>query len=114
MRDGHARSGPVTDDLSADDACALLAAWLHAAELELTADELLPHLQSHGFSHAELFGRVRGAHVRRLARVAEAVGAQADAASPDLAGLADGLYDACLAAIPYVPPSPSSARRRRA
>ncbi|MCW3000122.1 MAG: glycosyltransferase [Solirubrobacterales bacterium] len=103
MRDGHARSGPVTDDLSADDARALLAAWLHAAELDLGAGELLAHLQADGFSHAELFGRARGAHVRRLARVAEAVGVQAEAASPDLAGLADGLYDACLAVIPYVP-----------
>lgn len=105
MRDGHARSGPVTDDLSADDARALLAAWLHAAELDLTPAGLLEHLQADGFSHAGLLGRASAAHERRLGGVAQAlVRATSDeAAAPDLAGLADGLYDACLAVIPYVP-----------
>ncbi len=103
MLEGDERSGTAGNDLCPDDARTLLAAWLEAVGLELDAGELLAYLQEDDFSHADLFRRARRAHERKLTRAVDAVVAQVSAPSPDYAKAAGGLFDACVAAIPYAP-----------
>jgi glycosyltransferase involved in cell wall biosynthesis len=102
MRDGDARGGAIGTGLCADDARALLRAWLAAVELDLTGPELLAHLQHEDFSHADLFRRARRCHERKLAHAVEQIAAAAPG-SADLGQTAQMLFDACLAAIPYAP-----------
>ena len=107
MRDGGARSGsPVGADLAPDDARALLRAWLDAVEFDGTEAELLAALQDEDFSHSDLYRRARRAHERKLA--AQVDGVVALAADPardtaDFLATAAGVFDACIAAIPYAP-----------
>ena len=103
MFEADARSGATTGDLCPDDARGLMASWLEAAEVRLGAPEFLAYLQEEDFSHADLFRRARRAHERKLARVVEDAVAQAASPTPDVAKLAGGLFDACVAVIPYVP-----------
>ena len=103
MTEGDKRSGPASSDLCAEDARHLLAAWLEAVELDLGEDELLAHLQDDDFSHADLFRRARRAHERKLAGAVEEVVTQARSSTPDYGKAARGLFDACVAAIPYAP-----------
>ncbi len=112
MAEGEQRTGEVTAELGPQDARALLAAWLDAVGLHLGPAELLAHLQADGFSHADLFRRARRAHERGLARAVEALVAEAAAAEPDYAAAASGLFDACVAAVPYAPAAAFLGRER--
>jgi len=107
MREGDARSGDaVGTDLSADDARALLRAWLDAIEFDGTEAELLARLQDEDFSHADLYRKARRAHERKLAaKVDEIVALTSDSSkgAADYLGAAAGIFDACVAAIPYAP-----------
>ena len=103
MGEGDKRSGAATTDLGPDDARTLLAAWLDAVELDLGDGGLLAYLQDDDVSHADLFRRARRAHERKLARAVDEVVAQAASPEPDLGRAASGLFDACIAAIPYAP-----------
>src|SRR6266536_4038108 len=102
MREGDARRGAIGADLEPDDARGLLHAWLDAVELRLGEGELLALLQHEDFSHADLFRRARRAHERKLAGAVDGVLA-ATTNGGDLGAAAAGLFDACVAAIPYAP-----------
>jgi len=103
MLEGDARSGTANNDLGPEDARTLLAAWLKATELGLGEGDFLAYLQDDDFSHADLFRRARRAHERKLARAVDEVIAQTKSPSPDYGKAAGGLFDACVAAIPYAP-----------
>ncbi|MBA2346694.1 MAG: glycosyltransferase, partial [Solirubrobacterales bacterium] len=103
MLEGDKRSGTATNDLGPEDARALLNAWLEATDLRLSEVEFLAYLQDDDFSHADLFRRARRAHERKLTRAVDEVVTQTTAATPDYMKAASGLFDACVAAIPYAP-----------
>jgi glycosyltransferase involved in cell wall biosynthesis/predicted metal-dependent phosphoesterase TrpH len=109
LREGDARRGAVGSDVSPDDARCLLRAWLSAVELdhldrvtETGEHRLIAHMQEESFSHADLYRRACRLHERKLRH---AVGAAVGAASgqSDVIGAAEGLFEACIAAIPYAP-----------
>ena len=102
MREGDVRRGAVGADLGPDDARGLLHAWLEAIDLRLGERELLALLQHEDFSHADLFRRARRAHERKLAVAVDGV-LSATTTGGDLGAAAAGLFDACVAAIPYAP-----------
>jgi glycosyltransferase involved in cell wall biosynthesis/predicted metal-dependent phosphoesterase TrpH len=101
IREGAVREGKVATDIGPEDARDLLEAWLAAVGLDHRGGELIAHLQSDGFSHAELYRRARRIHDRRL-RAAVEGGVEAVAAD-DLPGAVDGLFQALLPAVPYAP-----------
>jgi glycosyltransferase involved in cell wall biosynthesis len=102
MSEADARRGAVGADLGPNDARALLHAWLEAIDLRLDETELLALLQHEDFGHADLFRRARRAHERKLAVAVDGVIA-ATTSGGDLGAAAAGLFDACVAAIPYAP-----------
>ena len=103
MSEGDVRSGAIGADLEPDDARALLRAWLDAVELDLGEGELLAMLQEDDFRHSALYRRARSCHERKLREAVGHVFAQAAAAEPDWAGAAMGIFEACVAAVPYAP-----------
>jgi glycosyltransferase involved in cell wall biosynthesis/predicted metal-dependent phosphoesterase TrpH len=102
VREGDARRGAIGADLGPDDARALLHAWLRALDLDLSAAQLLAHLQADDFSHADLFRRAKRCHERKLAAAVEHIAASRPGAA-ELAPAAASLFHACVAAIPYAP-----------
>jgi glycosyltransferase involved in cell wall biosynthesis/predicted metal-dependent phosphoesterase TrpH len=101
IREGAARDGKIAADVGPEDARALLEAWLAGVGLEPRGRELIAHLQSDGFSHADLYRRARRIHDRRLRAAIEA-GARAVAAGEP--GDAVGpLFEALVPAVPYAP-----------
>jgi glycosyltransferase involved in cell wall biosynthesis len=102
MREGDVRRGVIGADLGPDDARALLHAWLEAIDLPLGECELLALLQHEDFGHADLFRRARRAHERKLAVAVDGL-LRATTEGGDLGSAAAGLFDACVAAIPYAP-----------
>ena len=100
---GAAREGAVAADIGPDDARALLDSWLRSIDVELRGRELLDHLQSEEFSHADLYRRARRIHDRRL-RGAIVTGTGA-VARGDIQTAVSGIFDALLPAIPYAPPT---------
>jgi glycosyltransferase involved in cell wall biosynthesis/predicted metal-dependent phosphoesterase TrpH len=100
---GAAREGAIAADLGPDDARALLDSWLRAIGIELRGSELIDHLQSEDFSHADLYRRARRIHDHRL-RAAIDDGAAA-IVSGDLGAAVGGVFEALLPAIPYAPPT---------
>jgi glycosyltransferase involved in cell wall biosynthesis/predicted metal-dependent phosphoesterase TrpH len=113
MREGEARSGAARADLGPDDARALLAAWLDSVDLERDEAAFLAWLQDDDFSHADLFRRARRAHERKLAQAVEEVVVQTQSATPDYGRAASGLFDACVAAIPYAPAAAFLGKEKR-
>ncbi|MDP9292827.1 MAG: hypothetical protein M3O90_00145, partial [Actinomycetota bacterium] len=104
MIEGDARRGDLGVDLGPEDARALLRAWLASIELNLTAGELIAYMQSDGFSHGDLFRRARRYHERKLqAAVGQVLAAAAQGEHADWSAILLGLFDACVAAIPYAP-----------
>ncbi|HEX8689366.1 MAG TPA: glycosyltransferase, partial [Solirubrobacterales bacterium] len=98
---GAAREGGIAADIGPDDARGLLQAWLGSVGLELRGRELLEHLQSDDFSHADLHRRARRAHDRGL-RAAVALGSRATTTA-DLPAAFGGLFEALVPAVPYAP-----------
>ncbi len=101
IREGAAREGKVATDIGPDDARGLLEAWLRSIELDLRGRDLLAHLQSEDFSHADLYRRARRIHDRRL-RSAIREGTEAVGRGDAPAAVA-GLFEALVPAIPYAP-----------
>jgi glycosyltransferase involved in cell wall biosynthesis/predicted metal-dependent phosphoesterase TrpH len=101
IREGSAREGKVAADVGPDDARCLLEAWLAGIGLDLRGRELIAHLQSDDFSHADLYRRARRRHDRRL-RAAVEQGTAAVAAG-DLPTAVNGVFEAFVPAIPYAP-----------
>jgi glycosyltransferase involved in cell wall biosynthesis/predicted metal-dependent phosphoesterase TrpH len=85
LREGDARHGATGSDLTHLDARGLIA-----------------HMQDESFSHADLYRRASRAHERKLRRaIAEVV--RAIEGGSDLMGAATGIFEGCVAAIPYAP-----------
>jgi glycosyltransferase involved in cell wall biosynthesis/predicted metal-dependent phosphoesterase TrpH len=101
MREGDARQGAGNGDLGADDALALLRAWLAAMDLDVDEHKLLTELQEGELSHGDLDRRARRVHERKLAAVVRETVAGCERGDPDLAAGALSLFDACIPAIPY-------------
>jgi glycosyltransferase involved in cell wall biosynthesis/predicted metal-dependent phosphoesterase TrpH len=103
LREADARQGAGSGDLDPQDARCLLRAWLSAVELDhLDERGLIAFMQGEDFSHADLFRRACRLHERKLRdAVAEAVAAARG--ESELGAAAEGLFEACIAAIPYAP-----------
>jgi glycosyltransferase involved in cell wall biosynthesis/predicted metal-dependent phosphoesterase TrpH len=101
IREGNEREGKVATDLGPDDARCLLEAWLAGVGIEARGRDLLELLQADGFSHADLYRRVRRRHERRL-RLAVDGGLVAFQAG-DFGAAANGIFEALVPAVPYAP-----------
>jgi glycosyltransferase involved in cell wall biosynthesis/predicted metal-dependent phosphoesterase TrpH len=103
LREGDARRGAVGNDLDPDDARCLLRAWLSAVGLDhLDERQLISFMQQDDFSHADLYRRACRMHERKLRRAVE-VALSAVLGEADALAAAEGLFEACIAAIPYAP-----------
>jgi glycosyltransferase involved in cell wall biosynthesis/predicted metal-dependent phosphoesterase TrpH len=103
LREGDARRGPTGTDIEPEDARCLLEAWLAAVGLgELSGEELIAHMQAEDFSHSGLYRKACRAHERRLAEAVELV-LGATRGEVEIAAAAGGVFDACIAAVPYAP-----------
>ena len=102
VSDGAARGGESSPDLGADEARAVLRAWLTSVGLDADPRELIAIMQADDFSHSELARRARRAHERAM-RAAVAEVAAAAEAGEGYAEAAKSLFEACVPAIPYVP-----------
>jgi glycosyltransferase involved in cell wall biosynthesis/predicted metal-dependent phosphoesterase TrpH len=103
LSEGDAREGGGGVGVSPEDARCLLRAWLSAVELDhLDERGLLAYMQDDGFSHADLYRRSCRAHERKL-RAAVAVAVGAAGGVNEVLPAAEGLFEACIAAIPYAP-----------
>ena len=101
MSEGDARQGNAGSDLTADDALALLRAWLLSMDLDVDEHKLLQQLQDGELTHADLDRRARRVHERKLAAVVRDTIASLENQTPNPAKSALALFDACLPAIPY-------------
>ncbi len=118
--EGDARQGATGNDLTPEDARQLLRAWLSAVELDhLDERGLIAYMQQEHFSHSDLYRRASRAHERKLrAAIGEVVCAiegasentspegaceNAPDGAPDLMAAATGVFEGCIAAIPYAP-----------
>jgi glycosyltransferase involved in cell wall biosynthesis/predicted metal-dependent phosphoesterase TrpH len=103
LSEGDVRHGTTGSDLTPDDARCLLRAWLSAVELDdLDERELVAFMQQDDFSHADLYRRACRLHERKLHRAVETAVAAATGQAEVLAA-AEGVFEACIAAIPYAP-----------
>ncbi|HTA12479.1 MAG TPA: PHP-associated domain-containing protein, partial [Solirubrobacteraceae bacterium] len=107
LREGDARQGTVGNDLTPEDARCLLQAWLAAVGLDELATltgtrerQLLDYMQHEDFRHEDLYRRACRLHERKLRHAVEvAVAAVSD--HTQVPAAAEGLFEACIAAIPY-------------
>jgi glycosyltransferase involved in cell wall biosynthesis/predicted metal-dependent phosphoesterase TrpH len=103
LREGDARHGAAGSDLTPEDARCLLRAWLAAVELDhLDEHQLIAHMQQEDFSHADLYRRACRLHERKLHRAVD-VAVAAVTGEADALVAAEGVFEACIAAIPYAP-----------
>jgi glycosyltransferase involved in cell wall biosynthesis/predicted metal-dependent phosphoesterase TrpH len=106
LREGDARQGATGSGgaVSPEDARCLLRAWLAAVELDhLDTPGLIAYMQDESFSHADLYRRACRLHERKLRAAVElAVRAASDPETPVMAA-AEGVFEGCIAAIPYAP-----------
>jgi glycosyltransferase involved in cell wall biosynthesis/predicted metal-dependent phosphoesterase TrpH len=129
LKEGDAREGATGADLAPADARCLLRAWLVAVELDhLDERGLIAYMQEEDFSHSDLYRKACRLHERKLREAVEATvraigGPAEDEHGMDLSdergahgistpggtdehGLgaaAAGLFESCIAAIPYAP-----------
>ncbi len=103
LREGDRREGTAHGEVAPEDARALLRGWLRALDLDdLDGPQLIARMQAEDFSHSDLFRRACRAHERRLAGAVEMALAAAHG-EIEAASAARGLFDACVAAVPYAP-----------
>jgi glycosyltransferase involved in cell wall biosynthesis/predicted metal-dependent phosphoesterase TrpH len=105
LREGDARHGATGGEmpLSPADARCLLRAWLAAVELDhLDERGLIELMQAEDFSHSGLFRRACRLHERKL-RAAVDVAVRAATGEAEVLVAAEGLFESCIAAIPYAP-----------
>ena len=112
LREGDARQGSSAGEVSPEDARCLLGAWLSAVGLgDIDTTKLIAHMQEDDFAHGDLYRRACRTHERRLREAVDAaVAAIADGSSPGRA--AEGLFEACIAVIPYAPATAFLAREQ--
>jgi glycosyltransferase involved in cell wall biosynthesis len=105
LREGDARHGATGGEmpLAPADARCLLRAWLAAVELDhLDERGLIELMQAEDFSHSGLFRRACRLHERKL-RAAVDVAVRAATGEAEVLAAAEGLFESCIAAIPYAP-----------
>ena len=105
LREGERRESSVSAGapVTPADTRALLRAWMGALELDhLDVAGLIALMQDESFSHAGLYRRACRLHERKLRAAVEAAVAAATG-EQDALGAAEGLFEACIAAIPYAP-----------
>jgi glycosyltransferase involved in cell wall biosynthesis/predicted metal-dependent phosphoesterase TrpH len=109
LREGDVRHGATGSDLTPEDASCLLRAWLSAVELDhldtptgTCEHQLVAYMQEDDFSHSDLYRRACRVHERKLRAAVETAVAAATGQAEVLAA-AEGLFEACIAAIPYAP-----------
>jgi glycosyltransferase involved in cell wall biosynthesis/predicted metal-dependent phosphoesterase TrpH len=105
LREGERRESATAagPPVTPRDARCLLRAWMAALELEhLDVRGLIALMQEESFSHAALYRRACRLHERKL-RAAVAVAVGAACGETDVMSAAEGLFEACIAAIPYAP-----------
>jgi glycosyltransferase involved in cell wall biosynthesis/predicted metal-dependent phosphoesterase TrpH len=114
LREGDALEGSdgAGPGLTPEDARCLLRTWLTAVELDhLDEEGLIEYMQDERFSHADLYRRACRVHERKL-RVAVEHAVRAADGEGDLLPAAEGLFDGCIAAIPYAPATAFLANER--
>ncbi len=113
LSEGDVRHGATGADLTPADARCLLRAWLVAVELDhLDERGLIAHMQGDDFSHSELYRRACRLHERKL-RDAVGQALQAVAGDGPVAAAASGIFESCIAAIPYAPATAFLAKEQR-
>ncbi len=105
LREGDAREGEDAHErgVTPEDARCLLHAWLAAVGLDhLDERGLIAYMQDERFSHGDLYRRACRAHEHKLR---DAVAGALPAALGDggVQRAAEGIFEACTAAIPYAP-----------
>jgi glycosyltransferase involved in cell wall biosynthesis/predicted metal-dependent phosphoesterase TrpH len=101
LGEGGVRSGAgAASSVSPKDMHCLLRAWLSSVELD--ESQLIAYMQDERFSHKDLHRRACRLHERKLQA---AVGQALVAARGEItvADAAMGLFESCIAAIPYAP-----------
>jgi glycosyltransferase involved in cell wall biosynthesis/predicted metal-dependent phosphoesterase TrpH len=114
LREGDAREGQTSssETLSPADARCLLRAWLSAVELDhLDAHGLIAYLQDDDFSHSALYRRACRLHEQSL-RAAVELAVRAASGEAELLAAAQGVFEGCIAAIPYAPATAFLAKER--
>ncbi|HZL47904.1 MAG TPA: glycosyltransferase [Solirubrobacteraceae bacterium] len=125
LREGDARHGATGGDLTPTDARCLLHAWLSAVELDHLDTQtgtlheggqagergLIAHMQSEDFSHSDLYRRACRLHERKL-RSAVETAVRAATGEAEVLTAAEGLFESCIAAIPYAPATAFLANER--
>lgn len=113
LREADARHGSNAGEVTPKDARSLLRAWLAAVGLDhLDARGVIEHMQAEGFSHADLYRQACRAHERKL-RAAVGRSLSAVTGDADALAAATGVFDSCIAAIPYGPAAAFQAREMR-
>ena len=105
LHEADVRHGAVGSDrgVSPEDARSLLRAWLSAVELDnLDERGLIDYMQDERFSHSDLYRRACRLHERKL-RSAVAQAVRAAGGQAEVLPAAAGLFESCIAAIPYAP-----------
>jgi glycosyltransferase involved in cell wall biosynthesis/predicted metal-dependent phosphoesterase TrpH len=105
LREGERRESETSagPPVTPEDARCLLRAWMTAVELDhLDVPGLIALMQEESFSHSALYRRACRLHERKL-RAAVQVAVAAATGQSDVMGAAEGLFEACIAAIPYAP-----------
>jgi glycosyltransferase involved in cell wall biosynthesis/predicted metal-dependent phosphoesterase TrpH len=102
VSNGGERGGAARADLGANEARAVLRAWLDSVGLSSDPSELIALMQDDDFSHADLARRARRIHGRRMRDAVGRVTAAATAGD-GYGEAAMALFEACVPAIPYVP-----------
>ena len=107
LKEGDAREGATGADLAPADARCLLRAWLAAVELDhLDERGLIAYMQEDDFSHSDLYRKACRLHERKLREAVEAAVRATGAPTAneyELGAAAAGLFESCIAAIPYAP-----------
>jgi glycosyltransferase involved in cell wall biosynthesis/predicted metal-dependent phosphoesterase TrpH len=107
LHEGDARQGATGSggSVSPADARCLLGAWLAAVGLDhLDTAGLIAYMQADGFSHSDLYRRACRAHERKLREAVE-LALRAANGEAEVMAAAEGLFEGCIAAIPYAPAS---------
>jgi glycosyltransferase involved in cell wall biosynthesis/predicted metal-dependent phosphoesterase TrpH len=112
LREGDVRHGATGADLSPADARCLLRAWLSAVELDhLDERGLIAHMQDDDFSHSDLYRRACRLHERKLEAAVD-IAVRAATGEAEILTAAEGLFESCIAAIPYAPATAFLANER--
>lgn len=113
LGEGELRHGATGADLTPQDARCLLRAWLIAVELDhLDERGLIEHMQREDFTHSALYRRACRLHERKL-RTAVEQALQAAVGAGEVGPAASGIFESCIAAIPYAPATAFLAKEQR-